>query len=288
MEIKQLQELQQVNLEIAKYFVDFCQKNNLLCYFCGGGCIGTIRHQGFIPWDDDLDFFMPREDYEKLATLWEQYADKDHYPLLRASIDYNDHNSFTTIRDAKTTFIKPYQVDLDIPHGIMIDVFPIDGAPVGKFQQKIQKMWALVYALFCSQVVPERHGGIIAKASTFLLKLFKNDKIRYKIWRFAQKKMTKYSFGSTPYVTELCVGPRYMGNIYSLKDFESAIFLPFEDTKMPVPVGYDNYLKQVFGDYLKLPSTEEQTPHHDAVYMNTKESYKKYRGKYYKMNKEIS
>ena len=59
--------------------------------------------------------------------------------------------------------------------------------------------------------------------------------------------MTKYSFGSTPYVTELCVGPRYMGNIYHLEDFKSAIFVPFEDTKMPIPVGYKRYLTEVLG-----------------------------------------
>ena len=73
------------------------------------------------------------------------------------------------------------------------------------------------------------------------------EKVRYHIWRFAEKRMTKYSFGSTPYVTELCVGPRYMGNIYHLEDFKSAIFVPFEDTKMPIPVGYKRYLTEVLG-----------------------------------------
>lgn len=63
-----LKEIQAVTLTMSKYFVQFCQENNLLCYFCGGGCIGAVRNQGFIPWDDDLDFFMPRPDYEKLKS----------------------------------------------------------------------------------------------------------------------------------------------------------------------------------------------------------------------------
>ena len=148
----QLVEIQQVVLRMSKYFVAFCEEHNLTCYFCGGGCIGAIRSQGFIQWDDDLDFFMPRQDYEKLKVLWPKYADTERYPLLVASKTYNDHNSFMTIRDAQTTFIKTYQDGLAIPHGIPIDIFPLDGAPKGNFQRKKQKIWALIYALFCSQL----------------------------------------------------------------------------------------------------------------------------------------
>lgn len=67
-----LQKLHSLTLKMAETFVAFCEKNHLTCYLCGGGCIGTIRHKGWIPWDDDLDFFMPREDYEKAIILWEK------------------------------------------------------------------------------------------------------------------------------------------------------------------------------------------------------------------------
>ena len=65
-----LQKLHELTLQMAEVFVDFCRKNHLTCYLCGGGCIGAVRHKGWIPWDDDLDFFMPREDYEKAVKLW--------------------------------------------------------------------------------------------------------------------------------------------------------------------------------------------------------------------------
>ena len=65
---KELEGLHRVSLEMAEVFVAFCQERGLVCYFCGGGCIGALRHKGFIPWDDDLDFFMPREDYEVFVS----------------------------------------------------------------------------------------------------------------------------------------------------------------------------------------------------------------------------
>lgn len=151
----ELRNVQQVVLEIAQYFVDFCNKHDLLCYFCGGGCIGSIRHQGFIPWDDDLDFFMPRQDYEKIKELWPKYADVERYPLLVASENYNDHNSFMTIRDANTTFVKTYQEGMAIPHGIPIDIFPLDGAPEKSAQRKIQKCGRSFMHCFVLRLCPK-------------------------------------------------------------------------------------------------------------------------------------
>lgn len=98
----ELKKIQKVNLEMAQYFVDFCKSHDLLCYFCGGGAIGAIRHKGFIPWDDDLDFFMPRRDYDRLAELWETGPQKDKFVLLRPTLTNHDRNSFTTIRNIQT------------------------------------------------------------------------------------------------------------------------------------------------------------------------------------------
>ena len=143
---KELEGLHRVSLEMAEVFVAFCQERGLVCYFCGGGCIGALRHKGFIPWDDDLDFFMPREDYEVFVSQWRSYEKGKRYLLSDTTEDYVDRNNFATLRDRMTTQVKPYQKDLDIPHGVALDVIPLDGYPEGKWQRKFQCMWALVYS----------------------------------------------------------------------------------------------------------------------------------------------
>ncbi len=275
-----LRAVQEKTLGIASEIVSFCQQHELLCYFCGGGAIGAIREGGFVPWDDDLDFFMPRNDYERFCQLWKQKHDR-RYVLEKADANFVNHNNFVTVRDAQTTFVKTYQQDLDIVHGIAVDVFPLDVAPTGKNQQKLQKLWAMVYALFCEQVVPETHGGLITTGSKILLGLFHSRKSRYRVWRFAEKRMIQYNASESPWVTELCVGPKYMGNRYHKEWFAKAQMVPFEDVQMPVPQGYDHYLRQVFGDYMQRPPESMQKPHHDAVFIDSTAPYTKYRGRYF-------
>ncbi len=271
--IEKLREIQAVDLRMAKFFVDYCNKNHLLCYFCGGGCIGAIRHKGFIPWDDDLDFFMPRQDYEKLKIVWN---DTDEYALLYPTKEYNDHNMFITLRDKRTTMVKPYQQDINTVHGIAIDIFPLDGYPDKRVQRMSQVFWGFTYQLFCAQLIPEKHGRVSTLIAKIALGLIKNKNTRYKIWKKAEQKMSKYRIGDCKNITEICAGPGYMKNKYPKEIFASAIYIDFEDTRMPVPIGYDKYLKIAFGDYMKLPPEKKRTPQHDAVLINPSKSYKDY------------
>lgn len=282
----ELRQIQQKTLNIAKTIASFCKQHDLLCCLCGGGAIGAVREKGFVPWDDDLDFFMPRADYEKFYQLWQKKPPVQEYVVEKAVEHFVNHNNFMTIRDRETTFIKTYQQDLDIVHGITVDIFPLDIAPESVSKQKIQKFWALIYALFCEQVVPESHGGLISFGSRFLLGLFRSKSSRYKVWRFAERQMTKYNKTDSSLVTELCVGPKYMGNLYKRSDFASAVELTFEDTELPLPIGYDHYLNQVFGNYMQRPEVKDQAPHHDAVFIDPNHSYQEYRGRYYLRKEE--
>ena len=130
-------------------------------------------------------------------------------------------------------------------------------------------------------MVPQNHGGLIGFAGKIGLGLVKSPKLRYKIWKFAEKQMTKYGIDECDAITEICAGPRYMKNKYPKEIFASAVFLEFEDTRMPVPVGYDQYLRIVFGDYMKLPPEDKRVTEHEDLIIDTEKSYLEYKGKYY-------
>lgn len=277
-----LGKLQEKSLKMFKYFKNFCEEHNLRFYVCGGACIGAIRHSGFVPWDDDIDVFMPRDDYEKLYNLWKKHADTDKYLCLKTTNNKNfTGNIFITIIDVNSTLIKPYQKNLDIPLGIPMDVLPLDGYAPGFFKRKLQIFWSLVYSLYCSKYVPVKHGKIIALVSKFLLLI--PDKFKTKIWKFAQKQMTKYKFSESNYITELCSGPKYMRNKYPKHMFQEPDYKKFEDCIIPVPSDWDLYLKMVFGDYMKLPEKKNQKPHHDIIFLDLDNSYKIYNKKHKKI-----
>ncbi|MBR0342877.1 MAG: LicD family protein [Oscillospiraceae bacterium] len=273
-----IEKLHSVILDMAVFFADYCQQNGLLCYMCGGGCIGAVRHKGFIPWDDDLDFFMPRADYERLKTIWQEHG---RYALAYPSETYNDHNMFMTLRDKQTTMVRSYQKDMDIVHGIAIDIFPLDGCPSSVLKRTKQVLWAYVYQLYCTQLIPQNHGRLVALAGRIALDLVHSSKTRYRIWRFAEKQMSRYKIKGCKYITEICAGPGYMKNKYPRKAFDKRLDVPFEGTSLPIPAGYDAYLRIAFGDYMTLPPENERVPSHDAILIDAENPYKLYKGVYY-------
>ena len=167
-----------------------------------------------------------------------------------------------------------------MPHGLALDVIPLDYYPKDDKNRKQQVRWALIYSLFCAQTIPEKHGKVMKWGSTILLG-FTPKKLRYKIWKKAEKEMTKYTLEESDGITELCTGPGYMKKKYPIEAFEDNIFIDFENTMMPIPIGYDIYLKTAFGDYMTPPPVEKQVPHHDAVITDMENSYIKYKGEYY-------
>lgn len=263
-----LRELQLKQLPMLEYFRDFCEKNGLTFYLIGGGLIGALRNGGFVPWDDDVDVMLLREDYEKLPKLWrEQHAD-GRFRLLKTDDDMFTGNIFITITDTSCTMVKTNQTTVDIPHGLVLDVFPLDVAPDGRFARKMQFVWTMIYSLFLAQIVPENNGGLMAFGSKVLLGIFRGKKIRNKIWRMAERHMTKYKLSENKCVTELCAGPKWMRPEYPKRIYEGVDYVTFEGLRMPCMSGYDEYLTMVFGDYMTPPPKEQQKPHHDIAYLD--------------------
>jgi len=275
-----LRQVQLKSLEILLFFKKFCDKHHLLFYFCGGCCIGTLRHKGFIPWDDDVDVFMPRKDYERLKVLWKREVPDDKYSFCRADEKNFVRSQLTAIVDNDTTFIKENQKDLDIPHGIRLEIIPLDGCPDNRILRKIQLLWGLIYQVFCLQQPPTSKGVIFEWMGKAALALFPTWEARTKVWKYAERQMARYSMKKCSKVTELCVRWNYMKNEYPREAFDSAVYKEFEGYQMPIPIGYDVYLKTAFGDYMTLPPKEKQMTCHDAVMIDPEHSYKIYKNMY--------
>lgn len=283
---KELAKLQRISLDMATDFWEFCKENGLVAYMCGGGCIGALRLGGFIPWDDDLDFFMPRQDYERFLRLWPEYDKGKDYALSVSDRYYTDRNLFATLRNKKTTQIRPYQQDLDIVHGVALDILPLDGYPDDEKLRRRQVIWAYIYSLFCAGTVPEKHGSLMKWGSRILLGVFHGQGIRYRIWSKAKKHMTRHRIRKCNGITELCSGPGYMKNWYDKVWFHTYREVPFEDRMLPIPIGADEYLRTAFGNYMELPPEEERVPGHDCVFVDLDHPCSEYRGKYYLRKKE--
>ena len=274
----ELKDLQNKSLEILIMFDKFCKEHNLKYFLCGGACIGTVRHGGFIPWDDDIDVFMLRADYEKLKDV---FVNSEKYRLCRTNKDTFYRSMITAISDENTTFIKERQKDLDIPHGVRLEIIPLDNCPKNKLSRKLQILWALTYQIYNNQEPPTSKGKLLEFIGKLMLFVFPTWKMRYRISKFAEKQMTKYNKRPSTHITELCSRYQYMVNEYPKEIFEGAVYKEFEGVLAPLPQGYDEYLKMAFGNYLELPPESEQVPKHDAVFIDHENSYKNYKGKYY-------
>lgn len=280
---EELKQLQQKNLEMAKYFTNFCREHDIRVYLCGGSCLGAIRHKGFIPWDDDVDLFMHAHDFEKLKTVWPVYADTEKYSLCFESRYYNDHHLTPTIRDNNTTFITKETYETDTNQGVALEIGILNACPESKSGQMIQLVWAAGASLFKAQRLPNRQSSAIYTASKILLSVFRGDGIRYFLWSTMEKWATKANnnYDKAEYVREFTMFP-YIKWLYPHEWFKEMRWVPFEDTELPVPTQCEAYLEKRYGNYMELPPEENRHPEHSLLFFDLNKSYKEYRGtKYY-------
>ena len=277
-------DLQEKMLEILKYTISVCEKNNLSYWLAGGTLLGAVRHGGFIPWDDDLDIYMPRRDYEKLWKLLRNNR-KGKYVLGRTTKEYNYHHRVMQMIDTDTTFIHARSVDEDIEHGVYIDIIPVDVCPEKKLEQILQIFHSILFSVYNIQCKPEYHGNKVMKIGTgLLLMLVKNEGTRYKIWKTAEKRMIKYSFDPKYNSSKLLkVTTSTMKELKSPfpKEWFEVKKIPFEDITANVLSNTEAYLTLMYGDYMKLPPKEKRVVQHSTKYIDLHNSFEKYRGIYF-------
>lgn len=230
-------------LDMMKYFDSQCRENGIRYWLSSGTCIGAVRHHGFIPWDDDADVEMLREDYLKLLKV---FKETDQYVLQTKDNDPYYVAPYAKLRDKKSSLEEYGQDNNYIYRGIYIDIFVLE---------KSNLFLAYIYHRLMWQIL--LYGSNI-KDSSFAKKLF----CFYKKFFFGSIILVRFLFGKIPgNKLRHTYGGGFYRNIRHLEELFPLTYCEFEDYKFPVPGKYDSYLRRMYGDYMKLPNPDKVQPH---------------------------
>ena len=258
-----IHQVQAVEHEIMQQIAAICRRHGL-CYFAiGGTALGAVRHQNFIPWDDDIDIGMPREDYEAFLRIAAEELPEGYY-IQHFSTEAASPFYFTKIRKKNTRFVEYYLKDTPIRQGIFVDIFPFDNVPVKNWQKNLHfRFCRTLYQVYlckslttvCSSrfTQTDNRKGKIRRFVHFLLKPVP------KKWLFRWLDSSVQMFNGKECVEISHIVRRRLR--VKLRDLHPVCYLPFGDYEMPVPKNYDAYLTAQFGPYDELPPEDKRYGH---------------------------
>lgn len=272
LEINEIQELQ---LNLMKKLHKFFLEHNIKYYLIAGSALGSVRHSGFIPWDDDIDIALFRNDYEKFLLIIDGFDKK--YEICNFKKSKNCDYCLTRIYFNKT-FIKNDSIEKSrLDKRLYLDVFPLDNIPDNVKKQtqmakKIKKIKKILYFVDYRKYDNKFIKNLIKKIVSYFLLPF-----RKKILEKMDREMRKYEKTDTKYVCSLCSQYSFNRQLMLKSVYGKPILHKFEDTEFFIPEKIDDYLTQLYGkDYMIIPSPEKRRKSNTVYLIEKEEKWPKY------------
>ena len=255
-----LKHLQETLLMMLKDIMELCDENGIEYYAYAGTAIGAVRHEGFIPWDDDMDIFMTRENYEKFEKVIKERNDKYKFVTIENTEDY--FLLFSKVMLKGTRFREWWANQVDFNPGIAVDIFTLEKLPKNNIRRFMHlKLIRILDRLISASIL--RYEGypkfqqIPVNIIHYLLKIFH---ITPKFLKTkCLKHLKKYENTDSTVYVDVCGIPN--PHIFYKDELESSKKVKFESIEIPLPNGNDRILKMMYGDYMKLPPEDERFNH---------------------------
>lgn len=258
---KELKQLHQLELDIIKEIKRICEKNDIQFFAIAGTCLGAVRHQGFIPWDEDADIGMLREEYNRFIKACENELDQEKYFLQTNQTDCYYTHAFAKIRVIGTSIKEELSKDTKCHDGIYVDIFPFDNVPASIFQRQKQSIgrffWKNLLAYKLDYNIGANRNPILQVAYKSLAKMTPYNFIL----NIKNRVFQKYNDENTEYIVTAEGSYGYEKEIIPRKWTESLEERQFEDITLPIFKEYDAYLKYMYQQYDIIPSDIEKNKH---------------------------
>lgn len=272
MEKHELTPLQSRLLEMLKWFDNFCRKNDLKYYLLGGTMLGAVRHQGFIPWDDDIDVGLFRDDYERFIMLMEGKVELGKYVLEAPDSEQKDFcYPYAKVYDTSTTLVEHYEVPLK--RGVFLDIFPLDylGGSLEECQKKYKPIKHL-YNFYLTRVAASNGNRSWYKNAAIrvsrCIPFINNRKLRIKLDQRCASVNKILPWGGN------LLGNWGIKEVMPISIMGKPTEYNFEGLTVYGAEDYNGYLSHLYGDWRKLPPKEKQITHHDYIFLDLDKPYK--------------